>query len=72
MDYTLKEGQAIRGVKTEWNDDKGQFNRKDSYVYSYDEIQFRVNKTPPKHHNDILSNQNVRFESTVEIRFLMT
>ena len=23
MDYTLKEGQAIRGVKTEWNDDKG-------------------------------------------------
>ena len=23
MDYTLKEGQAIRGVKTDWNDDKG-------------------------------------------------
>ena len=32
MDYTLKEGQAIRGVKTEWNDDKGQFNRKDSIL----------------------------------------
>ena len=25
MDFTLEEGQAIRGVKTEWNDDKGQF-----------------------------------------------